>query len=73
MSIDEIKKMLRILIEYENSKIIHTIPGFIRLIYCKESRCFQVTTLINGEISFYYDVDTASQALYTILSTIKRD
>ncbi|PFW47034.1 hypothetical protein [Priestia megaterium] len=73
MSIDEIKKMLKILIEYENSKIIHTIPGIIELMYSKESQCFQVTTLIDGEISPYYDVNAASQALYAILSTIKKD
>ncbi|MDE8676501.1 hypothetical protein [Priestia aryabhattai] len=73
MSIDEIKKMLSVLIQYENSKIKHTVPGLIELIYSKESQCFQVTTLIDGKISPYYDVNTASQALYAILNTIKKD
>ncbi|MCM3796661.1 hypothetical protein M3690_25510 [Priestia megaterium] len=72
MSIDQIKKMLSVLIEYENSKIIHTIPGLIELIYSKESQCFQVTTLIDGKISPYHDVNTASQALYEILNTIEK-
>lgn len=73
MSIAEIKKILSILIEYENSTITHTIPGLIELIYSKESQSFQVTTLIDGKILPYYDINTASQALYTILNTIKKE
>ncbi|MGG0592594.1 hypothetical protein ABEY80_22515 [Priestia megaterium] len=73
MSIDEIKKMLSNMIEYENSRITHTIPGIIELIYSKESQSFQVTTLIDGKISPYYYVNTASQALYTILTTIQKN
>ncbi len=65
--------MLSVLIEYENSTITLTIPGLIELIYSKESQSFQVTTLIDGEISPYYDINTASQALYTILNTIKKE
>ncbi|SUY82501.1 Uncharacterised protein [Priestia megaterium] len=73
MSIDEIKKMLSNLIEYENSKITHTVPGLIELIYSKESQSFQVTTLDDGNVSPYYDVNTASEALYTLLSAIKKE
>ncbi|MDE8674638.1 hypothetical protein [Priestia aryabhattai] len=73
MSIDEIKKMLSILVQYKNSRITHTIPGLVELIYSKESQCFQVTTLIDGRISPYDDVNTASEALYKILNTIKKE
>lgn len=73
MSIDEIKIMLSILVKYKSSRIKHTIPGLIELIYSKESQCFQVTTLIDGRILPYDDVNTASEALYTILNTIKKE
>ncbi|KML24495.1 hypothetical protein ABV89_18605 [Priestia aryabhattai] len=73
MSIDEIKIMLSILVKYKSSRIKHIIPGLIELIYSKEFQCFQVTTIIDGRILTYNDVNIASEALYTILNTIKRE
>ncbi|MED3992393.1 hypothetical protein [Priestia aryabhattai] len=73
MGIDEIKKMLSNLMEYEDSRITHSVPGLIELTYSKEAQSFQVTTLVDGEISPYYDVNTASQALYTLLNAIKKE
>ncbi|MCF2132168.1 hypothetical protein L1I79_37990 [Strepomyces sp. STD 3.1] len=67
-SISEIKEMLRTLIEYEDSTITHKIPGLIELLYSKDSKTFQITTLMDGKISPYYDIDTASDALYMILN-----
>ncbi|MFP3728259.1 hypothetical protein [Priestia filamentosa] len=73
MSITEIKKMLHNLIEYEDCTIIHTIPGLIELCYCKESSAFQVTTFADGNIVSYYDVETASDALYRALNPDKKE
>lgn len=73
MSITEIKKMLRTLIQYEDSTITHVIPGLIELVYSKGSQNFQLTTLVNGNILPYGDIDSASEALYTILNPIKED
>ena len=66
MNITEIKKMLCTLIEYEDSTITHTIPDLIELLYCKASQTFQITTLADGNVSLYDDIDTACDALYTI-------
>lgn len=73
ITIAEIKKMLSTLIEYENSSITHTIPDLIELMYDKVSKTFQITTLIDGNSSPYYDIDTACDALYIILNPIKEE
>ncbi|AWG44699.1 hypothetical protein BEH_25405 (plasmid) [Priestia filamentosa] len=73
MSITEIKKMLHNLIEYEDCTIIHTIPGLIELCYCKKSSAFQVTTFADGNVASYYDVETASDALYRALNPGKKE
>ncbi|MCR8929625.1 hypothetical protein NLI92_005107 [Priestia megaterium] len=73
MSITDIKKMLRTLIEYEDSTITHTIPGLVELVYSKASQTFQVTTLADGNASPYSDIDTACHALYIILKSIKKE
>jgi len=66
MSITDIKKMLNTLIEYEDSTITHTMPGLMELVYSKASQTFQITTLADGNVSLYDDIDTACDALYTI-------
>ncbi|MFS2174067.1 hypothetical protein [Priestia megaterium] len=71
MSITDIKTMLSTLIEYEDSFITHTIPDLIELIYDKLSRTFQITTLIDGNSSPYYNIDSACDALYIILNPTK--
>ncbi|MHA2960142.1 hypothetical protein [Priestia megaterium] len=68
MSITEIKKMLSTLIQYEDSTITHVIPGLIELVYSKGTQSFQLTTLVDGHISPYYDINSASEALYIILN-----
>lgn len=68
MSITEIKKMLRTLIQYEDSTITHVIPGLIELVYSKGTQSLQLTTLIDGTMSPYDDIDSASEALYRILN-----
>ncbi|MDC0706411.1 MULTISPECIES: hypothetical protein [Priestia] len=68
MSITEIKKMLRTLIQYEDSTITHVILGLIELVYSKGTQSFQLTTLIDGNMSPYDDIDSASEALYIILN-----
>lgn len=68
MSITEIKKMLSTLIQYEDSTITHVIPGLIELVYSKGTQSFQLTTLIDGNMSPYDDIDSASEALYIILN-----
>ncbi|MED3932905.1 hypothetical protein ABEY43_29280 [Priestia megaterium] len=73
MSITEIKKMLSTLIQYEDSTITHVIPGLIELVYSKGSQSFQLTTLVDGNVSPYDDIDSASKALYIILNSIKED
>ncbi|WP_374148911.1 hypothetical protein [Priestia megaterium] len=73
MSITEIKKMLRTLIQYEDSTITHVIPGLIELVYSKGSQGFQLTTLVDGNVSPYNDIDSASEALYIILNPIKEE
>ena len=73
MSITEIKKMLRTLIQYEDSTITHVIPGLIELVYSKRSQGFQLTTLVDGNVSPYNDIDSASEALYIILNPIKEE
>lgn len=70
MSITEIKKMLSTLIQYEDSTITHVIPGLIELVYSKGSQSFQLTTLVDGNVSPYDDIDSASKALYIILNPI---
>jgi hypothetical protein len=47
MDMLEIKNMLCTLIEYEDSTIVHTIPGVVELLYCNSSKTFQVTTLVD--------------------------
>ncbi|MQR85477.1 hypothetical protein GFV16_05920 [Bacillus megaterium] len=73
MSITEIKKMLSTLIEYESSSITHTIPNLIELMYDKTSKTFQLTTLNDGNVLPFKDIDTACEALYTILNPIKEE
>ncbi|MBX9969779.1 hypothetical protein ACFW1J_25310 [Priestia aryabhattai] len=73
MSITEIKKMLSTLIQYEDSTITHVIPGLVELVYSKGSQSFQLTTLVDGNVSPYGDIDSASEALYTILNPIKEE
>jgi hypothetical protein len=73
MSITEIKKMLSTLIQYEDSTITHVIPGLIALVYSKGSQSFQLTTLVDGNVSPYDDIDSASKALYIILNPIKEE
>jgi len=68
MNITEIKKMLSTLIQYEDSTITHVIPGLIELVYSKGTQSFQLTTLIDGNMSPYDDIDSASEALYIILN-----
>ena len=68
MSITEIKKMLSTLIQYEDSIITHVVPGLIELVYSKGTQSFQLTTLIDGNMSPYDDIDSASEALYIILN-----
>ncbi|MEH7590125.1 hypothetical protein V7247_25625 [Priestia megaterium] len=68
MSITEIKKMLSTLIQYEDSIITHVIPGLIERVYSKGTQSFQLTTLIDGNMSPYDDIDSASEALYIILN-----
>ena len=68
MSITEIKKLLSTLIQYEDSTITHVIPGLIELVYSKGTQSFQLTTLIDGNMSPYDDIDSASEALYIILN-----
>ena len=68
MSITEIKKMLSTLIQYEDSIITHVIPGLIELVYSKGTQSFQLTTLIDGNMSPYDDIDSALEALYIILN-----
>ncbi|WP_129707941.1 hypothetical protein [Priestia megaterium] len=68
MNIAEIKKMLSTLIQYEDSTITHVIPGLIELVYSKGIQSFQLTTLIDGNMSPYDDIDSASEALYIILN-----
>ena len=68
MSITEIKKILSTLIQYEDSIITHVIPGLIELVYSKGTQSFQLTTLIDGNMSPYDDIDSASEALYIILN-----
>ncbi|MGG0343674.1 hypothetical protein ABEY50_26890 [Priestia megaterium] len=68
MSITEIKKMLSTLIQYEDSTITHVIPGLIELVYSKGTQSFQFTTLVDGNMSPYDDIDSASEALYIILN-----
>lgn len=68
MSITEIKKMLSTLIQYEDSIITHVIPGLSELVYSKGTQSFQLTTLIDGNMSPYDDIDSASEALYIILN-----
>ena len=68
MNITEIKKMLRTLIQYEDSTITHVVPGLIELIYSKGTQSFQLTTLVDGNMSPYDDIDSASEALYIILN-----
>lgn len=69
MSITEIKKMLSTLIQYEDSIITHVVPGLIELVYSKGAQSFQLTTLIDGNMSPYDDIDSALEALYIILNT----
>ncbi|MBQ4869826.1 hypothetical protein IHQ11_25590 [Priestia megaterium] len=71
MNITEIKKMLRTLIEYEDSTITHTIPDLIELLYCKASQTFQITTFSDDKVSTYYDIDAACDVLYLILNPVK--
>ncbi|MFQ6386383.1 hypothetical protein ACLNAR_01215 [Priestia aryabhattai] len=68
MSITEIKKMLSTLIQYEDSIITHVVPGLIELVYSKGTQSFQLTTLIDGNMSPYDDIDSALEALYIILN-----
>ncbi|WP_182007467.1 hypothetical protein [Priestia aryabhattai] len=68
MSITEIKKMLSTLVQYEDSIITHVVPGLIELVYSKGTQSFQLTTLIDGNISPYDDIDSALEALYIILN-----
>ncbi|MED3853447.1 hypothetical protein P4607_18990 [Priestia megaterium] len=65
--------MLSTLIQYEDSTITHVIPGLIALVYSKGSQSFQLTTLVDGNVSPYDDIDSASKALYTILNPIKEE
>ncbi|MGG2089078.1 hypothetical protein ABFY59_19045 [Priestia aryabhattai] len=73
MKITEIKKMLNTLIQYEDSTITHVVPGLIELVYSKGTQSFQLTTLIDGNMSPYDDIDSAAEALYIILSPIKEE
>ncbi|YCA46247.1 hypothetical protein M1E11_24435 (plasmid) [Bacillus sp. JZ8] len=73
MNIIEIKKMLNTLIEYEDSTITYTIPGWIELVYSKAFETFQITTVVDGKTFSYYDVDTASDALYMTLNSEKKE
>ncbi|MGG3197472.1 MULTISPECIES: hypothetical protein [Priestia] len=68
MSITEIKKMLSTLVQYEDSIITHVVPGLIELVYSKGTQSFQLTTLIDGNMSPYDDIDSALEALYIILN-----
>jgi hypothetical protein len=45
----------------------------MELCYCKESSTFQVTTFADGNVSSYYDVETASDALYRALNPDKKE
>jgi hypothetical protein len=65
--------MLSTLIQYEDSTIIHVIPGLIELAYPKGTQCFQLTTLVDGNMSPYYDIDSASEALYITLNPVKEE
>lgn len=75
MTILEIKSMLYTLIEYEDSTIVHSIPGIVELLYCEKSKTFKLTTLIDRKTLSYddYDIEKASQALYKILSNVKKE
>ena len=73
MNIIEIKKMLRTLIQYENTNITHVIPGLIELVYSKGTQSFQLTTLADGIISPYYNIEIASEALYMIINPLKEE
>jgi len=65
--------MLNTLIQYEDSTITHTIPNLIELVYSKTSQSFQLTTLADRNVLPYYDIDSASEALYIILNPIKEE
>ncbi|RAS75486.1 hypothetical protein [Priestia endophytica] len=73
MNIIEIKKILSTLIEYKDSTITYTIPGLIELVYSKAFETFQITTVVDGKTFSYYDVDTASDALYMTLNPEKKE
>ncbi|MEM4997230.1 hypothetical protein WKH56_32065 [Priestia sp. SB1] len=73
MNIIEIKKMLRTLIQYENTTITHVIPELIELVYSKGTQSFHLTTLADGIVSPYYDIESASEALYIILNPIEEN
>jgi uncharacterized protein YkuJ len=68
MSIVEIKKMLSTLVEYEDSMITYTLSGLIDVVYSKVSQGFQITTVVDGKVLHYDDIDAASEALYIILN-----
>lgn len=57
--------MFNTLIEYEDSTIIHTIPGLMELVYFKAPQTFQATKFAGGNVSLNDDIDTACYALYT--------
>ncbi|KRD82525.1 hypothetical protein ASE51_23340 [Bacillus sp. Root147] len=65
--------MLSTLIQYGDSTITHVIPGLIELVYSKGSQSFQLATLVDGNVSPYDDIDSASEALYIILHPIKEE
>ncbi|KOO40332.1 hypothetical protein [Priestia koreensis] len=66
----EIFEKLSTLIEYESTDITHTIPNLVKLEYSQEDQSFQVTSLTNGSARSYYDTKSASEAIYTILTTL---
>ncbi|MDM8148594.1 hypothetical protein SAMN04487776_13214 [Priestia megaterium] len=76
MTIIKIKEMLETLLQYEDSEITHTIcseDNTFSLSYSKELRNFQVKNVETGYIEHFPDVETASIALYRIISTVEKE
>jgi len=69
----EIFEKLSTLIEYESTDITHTIPNLVKLEYSQEDQSFQVTSLTSGSPRLYYDTKSASEAIYTILTTLEEN
>ncbi|MDD1515806.1 hypothetical protein [Priestia megaterium] len=76
MTIIKIKEMLEILLQYEDSEIIHTIcreNNTFSLSYSKELKNFQVKNIETGHIEHFPDVEATSLALYRIISTVEKE